>query len=338
MATQNQIPISQLPRTSAISDQSLIMVVDNGIAKVIAWSTVKNNIIGYSGSRGPASYIGSRGFAGSMGIQGFDGYVGSQGVKGDPGNPGGFTGSGGRTGYAGSGFNGYVGSQGEAGPPGGYTGSSGNLGYSGSQGPKGDIGSPGGFTGSGGFIGSQGPKGDPGSPGGFIGSQGYAGSRGIGYSGSTGAGYVGSMGFRGYTGSGGGGGGGGGVGLTSRTSVQGSTASIADQSTDNITITGFKGYALYKIATSSGAWVRIYTSAAARTADASRTKGTDPLAGVGVIAEVITQGSSQQLITPGIVGFNDDSTPGTNVYLAVTNLSGSTISITVTLTMVQLEA
>ena len=83
-------------------------------------------------------------------------------------------------------------------------------------------------------------------------------------------------------------GGGGGSGLQSRTSANAATASIANGASANIQITAAKTYALQKIQTSAAAWVTLYVSDAARTADASRNETTDPLPGAGVIAEVIT--------------------------------------------------
>ena len=134
------------------------------------------------------------------------------------------------------------------------------------------------------------------------------------------------------------GGGGGGSSLQTRTTVSGSTGSLADAGTGPINITGFKGYMLMKVETSAAAWVRIYTSEAARLADASRLEGTDPSPGAGVIAEVITTGAQTVMISPGAYGFNDEVTPTTNIPVRVTNKSGSTATITVTLTVLQLEA
>ena len=133
-------------------------------------------------------------------------------------------------------------------------------------------------------------------------------------------------------------GGGGGSGLQSRTSANAATASIADGASANIQITAAKTYALQKIQTSAAAWVTLYVSDAARTADASRNETTDPLPGAGVIAEVITSDGAIQNITPGTLGWNDESTPTTNAYLKVVNKSGSTQAITVTLHFVALEA
>ena len=129
----------------------------------------------------------------------------------------------------------------------------------------------------------------------------------------------------------------GGSGLTSRSIASGTTVSIANGATSNLTIQGFKGYVLYKIETSAAAWVRLYTSSAARTADGARFEGVDPAPGAGVIAEVITTGADIVLISPGTIGFNDEAEPTTNIELAVTNKSGSSAEITVSLTIVKIE-
>lgn len=351
--------ISQLTKVTSISNSSLFLVTENGVTKVVTWGFLAANLTGYVGSIG-SGFVGSSGITGYVGSFGI-GYVGSQGLQGPAG---GYTGSSGfygsqgfrgYTGYSGSKGFGYTGSQGI-----GYTGSRSIIpGYVGSQGVKGDDGSPGGY------VGSQGLKGDPGNPGGYTGSQGlgytgsgvrgYSGSFGYsgsyGYTGSTGFGYTGSAGgslFRGYTGSASivpgytgsaSAGGGIGIGLGSRvTSLTATTSVLADATTANVNITGYKSYVLLRVATSNAAWVRIYTTDNARTSDASRSQGNDPLAGVGVIAEIITTGVSSQLISPAVVGFNDDIPVSTTMYMAVTNNSGSTQAITVTVTALQIEA
>ena len=132
--------------------------------------------------------------------------------------------------------------------------------------------------------------------------------------------------------------GGGGGTLAARAAVAATTASLANTATGNLTITGYKGYMLYKIQTSAAAWVRIYTDITSRTADATRLEGADPTPGSGVVAEVITTGAQTILISPGALGFSNEATPDSNIQLAVTNKSGGTTTITVTLTAVQLEA
>ena len=139
---------------------------------------------------------------------------------------------------------------------------------------------------------------------------------------------------------GGGGEGGGGTSLGTRQDFTNSTsATHANDVDEGMVITAYKSYALLKLNVSHPAWVRIYPTSAARTADGSRSISEDPTPGSGVIAEAITTGTNEDvLFTPALIGFNDDGTPSTNVYLAVMNKSGGQQSITVDMTVLQLEA
>lgn len=130
---------------------------------------------------------------------------------------------------------------------------------------------------------------------------------------------------------------GSGTGLQSRDSLSGTTSSIANNASAELNITGYKSYSLYKIQTSHAAWVRIYTDDAARDQDRTRSENVDPLPGSGVIAEVSTSGAETVLLSPGVIGFNNDSPVGTTIYAEVTNRSGSSAAITVTLTALRLE-
>ena len=115
------------------------------------------------------------------------------------------------------------------------------------------------------------------------------------------------------------------------------SASIASGDDGDLTITGYRGYVLYKIKTSVASWVRIYCDEVSRTNDANRSEGNDPSPGSGVIAEVLTTSADQEvLITPGVMGFNNDSSPSTNIYLAINNRSGSAAAVTVTLTVLKI--
>ena len=125
------------------------------------------------------------------------------------------------------------------------------------------------------------------------------------------------------------------AGLQSRTTVS-ATNSIAANGIANIAMTTPKTYALLSIETSHAAWVTLYSDSASRTADSSRNETTDPVAGSGVLAEVITSGSTTQLITPASVCFNSASANTT--YLKIVNKSGSTANVQVTLTYVSLES
>jgi len=116
------------------------------------------------------------------------------------------------------------------------------------------------------------------------------------------------------------------------------TSPIGLGSTGNIEISASKTYVLYSIETNYPAWVTLYTDANSRTLDASRVETQDPLPGSGVIAEVITtSGNLNQLITPGIIGFNNDSPTTSNIYVKVVNKHSSEVAIGVTINYLKLE-
>ena len=127
-------------------------------------------------------------------------------------------------------------------------------------------------------------------------------------------------------------------GLPTRSTKTGNTNSLADAAEADLDITGFKAYALLAITTDRAARVRLYVSAATRTADASRAEGVDPTSDAGLIAEVITTGAETVIISPGAYGFNLESSPTTTIPCRVTNKSGGTATVQVTLNVLQLEA
>ena len=130
-----------------------------------------------------------------------------------------------------------------------------------------------------------------------------------------------------------------GAALGQRTTTAAVSGTLAHEEAGNLDITGVaKSYALHKIQTSVAAWVVLYTDSASRTADASRNITTDPLPGSGVIAEVLLSDGGVQRITPGIIGYNDEATPGTTVFAKVQNRNGSAGTVTVTLHYVPLES
>jgi hypothetical protein len=127
------------------------------------------------------------------------------------------------------------------------------------------------------------------------------------------------------------------TGLASRGNVTVYSGSIANAAVANVTAVGYKGYVLYGITTTANAWVTVYTSTSARTADSSRTITTDPTPGSGVVGEVITSSTSTQFFTPAVTGFSTEASPDSNVQLKIVNISGGTANIGVTLTLLKLE-
>ena len=133
-------------------------------------------------------------------------------------------------------------------------------------------------------------------------------------------------------------GGGSGGALASRQEISGSTSTLANEASESLDLTGYRGYALYSIETDRAAWVRLYTNTGSRTSDHSRNYLTDPLPDAGVIAEVITTGAETIQLSPAVIGFNNEGTPTSNIPTLVQNRSGGSASVTVTLTVLQMEA
>ena len=124
-----------------------------------------------------------------------------------------------------------------------------------------------------------------------------------------------------------------------RTEVSGTTGSVGAAATTDLDITGFKSYGLLKVGISSAAWVRLYVDDASRTSDETRSYLVDPTPGSGLIAEVRTEtaGISTFLMSPGVIGWNNDVSVGSTIYAAVTNNESSSATITVDLTVVKME-
>ena len=131
--------------------------------------------------------------------------------------------------------------------------------------------------------------------------------------------------------------------LQSRTTTTATTGSIAQAASTSLTIpTAGKSFSLLKVTINAPAWVVLYIDSASRSSDSSRTEGTDPAPGSGVLTEVstTTAGASTFNMTPAVLGWNNDGTPAAQVYAKVTNKRSSSGSntITVTLTNLALEA
>lgn len=116
------------------------------------------------------------------------------------------------------------------------------------------------------------------------------------------------------------------------------TSSLADDASENVDVTAYKGYILYKIQTTHACWIRFYTDNAARAADATRQQNEFPEDGSGVIAEFITSSPQVLRVSPGVIGFNNDAPVTNNIPMRITNLSGGGAQIQVVVTLLGLEA
>lgn len=126
------------------------------------------------------------------------------------------------------------------------------------------------------------------------------------------------------------------TGAYTRTTVVYTTASLATDASETGTVTMAIGYRLLKIETSRAARVRVYTTAAARTADAARAIGTDPTGDHGLVAEVVTGATLSYMLSPTVDGVSLESTPSTSISIAITN-KGSTGTVAVTFTWIRTE-
>lgn len=360
--------VTQLPFINSSTDATSFLVVDDRSTKRLSYDDLYGQILGdlqdvvFTGPTGPAGPPGTA--AGPSGPIGPTGPLGPTGPAGGPPGPTGPKGDTGPTGPVGvagpTGPKGDTGNDGVSNVP-GPTGPAGPQGPQGVAGPQGPAGTPGGPTGPTGPAGPTGPSGGPQGPQGVTGPQGPQGNTGPqgprGLSGPSGP--SGPQGPQGVGVPVGGtigqvltkqsvddydtiwadSSGGGGIGLGSRSAVTTASGSIAAGASANVQLTGYKTYLLSKVVTTYPSWVRIYSDTTSRSSDSSRTEGYDPLPGAGVIAEVITtSGSLTQLITPGVMGFNNDTVPAETVYLRVTNNDVVSRDISVTLTLLQLES
>lgn len=192
------------------------------------------------------------------------------------------------------------------GPPGpeGPQGPAGSVGPQGPTGPEGPAG-PAGPQGPQGLTGADGPQG-PEGPQGPQGPQGIQGPAGE-------------------------------SGLVVREQVVYTTSSIADGATEDASVTISPSYRIIRIETDRAARVRVYSSTADRTADASRPVGTDPTGDHGVLLDFVTTvGELDWRLTPAVDGYTEDGTD--QVPVAIGNLSGAASTVQVTLTLVRTEA
>jgi hypothetical protein len=122
-----------------------------------------------------------------------------------------------------------------------------------------------------------------------------------------------------------------------RTSVSATTSILLSNASTTSTVTTGKGYVLYSIQVSAGAWVVVYSSSDSQTSDSSRSITTDPTPGSGVIAESISTTATTTYFSPAVYGYNNDSSVTDNTYLKIYNNSGASNTITVTLTYLRIE-
>lgn len=128
------------------------------------------------------------------------------------------------------------------------------------------------------------------------------------------------------------------AGLASRATVTLTSGSLANNAVENGTVTLAKSSLLHSIEADRACRVVFYSTDAARTADAGRALGTPAAPGLGVLAEFAFSAADTIDCGPRPLLANGDSSPTTSVYYALTNLSGATSTVALTLVHLKLEA
>lgn len=128
----------------------------------------------------------------------------------------------------------------------------------------------------------------------------------------------------------------------SRAVVTQTTASLANNATENGTVTLAKWGHIGPIEVDRDCWIRLYATAADRTADASRVIGTPAASTTDLLAEWsfasgVVGGNDQTLRRLGVDYFNADGTVTSSIYYAITNRCGATSTVQVKFTHLALE-
>lgn len=135
----------------------------------------------------------------------------------------------------------------------------------------------------------------------------------------------------------------GGGGSPSRSTYPQTTGSLANNAVETGTMTIGKTFNALQVVVSDFARVRLYSTAAAATADVSRPFTTPPTVGTqhGVILDLnldSTGGVKTFVLAPSVLGSNMETSPSTSISYNITNLKGSTSTITATITALVLES
>lgn len=125
---------------------------------------------------------------------------------------------------------------------------------------------------------------------------------------------------------------------TEEVAVVKTTASIANDASEDGTVSLGKTFVLNKISADRECRVRLYQTAAFRTADAARPVGTDPEGEHGLICDFnLTTGNLTWNSSPIPNGANGDTSRTPDIYYSIQNKSGGTSTVEVTFSVVKIE-
>jgi hypothetical protein len=115
------------------------------------------------------------------------------------------------------------------------------------------------------------------------------------------------------------------------------TGSLADLAEETGTVALGKNGLILKVVADRACWVRLYGTAAERTADAARLITEDPEE--PVLADLIFTGALLTIPCAPLIGYaNRDGTVVTTIYYSIINTSGSTSTVSVDFTRLALES
>ncbi|MFZ0232415.1 MAG: hypothetical protein WA306_09375 [Candidatus Acidiferrales bacterium] len=121
--------------------------------------------------------------------------------------------------------------------------------------------------------------------------------------------------------------------------VTAAATSLASGSIAQSTLTMARAFTVLSVVCNGALRLRLYSTAAAQTADLNRPNTVPPTPGTnhGVICDLYLASNTQYLLwnlAPVAPGSNDDSPQSTNVYCSITNLGVTTVSLTAAITYV----
>lgn len=114
--------------------------------------------------------------------------------------------------------------------------------------------------------------------------------------------------------------------------VQLAATALASNTDNTTTMWASRGSVAYRVSANKPSRVRLYDSAAARTADTARGTGTEPYSGDGLVLDVVCADADSRLVelNPRVILGNVDRGPTVvTLYAAITNLTSGTADILV---------
>ncbi len=121
-----------------------------------------------------------------------------------------------------------------------------------------------------------------------------------------------------------------------RSTVTLTTDALAVGAIGNYLVALGRTFRLIRVEANANCRVRVYSSAAYRTADTARAIGVEPALNVGLISEVIFGGAASYDLD-GTVGSSTENPASDSIPIAVTNLTSASATITLNFTFLRLE-